>query len=99
MRFWRGSNSRPSACKADVITTTPQNPPGRSGGRPSRVSGGPMWGLVGSRVGLPEQFNWDLYARQCRSMNFCLLCRLVVLHIFNFTGLIFVLIIHATMTC
>ena len=24
-RFWRGSNSRPSACKADVITTTPQN--------------------------------------------------------------------------
>ena len=25
-RFWRGSNSRPSACKADVITTTPQNP-------------------------------------------------------------------------
>ena len=25
MRFWRGSNSRPSACKADVITTTPQN--------------------------------------------------------------------------
>ena len=26
VRFWRGSNSRPSACKADVITTTPQNP-------------------------------------------------------------------------
>ena len=26
-RFWRGSNSRPSACEADVITTTPQNPP------------------------------------------------------------------------
>ena len=25
VRFWRGSNSRPSACKADVITTTPQN--------------------------------------------------------------------------
>ena len=24
-RFWRGSNSRPSACKADVITTTPRN--------------------------------------------------------------------------
>ena len=27
MRFWRGSNSWPSACKADVITTTPQNLP------------------------------------------------------------------------
>ena len=29
LRFRRGSNSRPSACKADVITATPRNPLGQ----------------------------------------------------------------------